>query len=317
VKAGRGFTFVEMIVVLAVIGLALALTVPMGSRWISDYRFSATSRAMVNAANLVRMNAIGGPITINITQIAQGGTSTEFALTAATNIVYTTPPYSGAFGFPGGVTDAKLFFPIQENDYVTLVGFRSPDYVNGVLFRVSSPPTYGTPTQVVGTTTQWTMPSFSFKCKSCSELNPMDCIQWPTGLGAVTSVTGKVQVAAALKISPILTKVAPFEAITDPSAKIDVSYSIEKSGNSVNLRYWRGDGTTSNRGAYTIRVNGTEVTAGSVRPIVFDFAGATRGHVEYKVEIFKIKNDGTVNFNRDRPVIFSILPSGRIRLGAG
>lgn len=303
---------------MAVIGIALALTIPMGSRWIGDYRFSATTRAMVNAAFLVRMNAIGGPITINIKQIAQGGTNKEFALVAADasatdDIVYTTPPYAN-------LTTAPDYFPIQVNDYVTLTGFRTPDYVNGALFQVKTTSHPSPPTQVAGTTTQWSMPVFSFTCESCSELTPTNCIQW-TGATPAPSDTGKVQVAASLKIAPSLLKIA-----YAPGGTADQTYTIEKSGNSVKLSYWRGDGTAGNRGAYTIKVgtrnpatmlfNMVEVSPGTVAPIVFDFAGATRGHLEYKIEIYRIKTDGTVGAH-PTPVVFSILPSGRVRLGSG
>ncbi len=61
-KTEKGFTFLEIMVVMAIIGVVLAFAVPKGIRWYSDYRFSSGARAFLNAGQLVRVKAIEGKV---------------------------------------------------------------------------------------------------------------------------------------------------------------------------------------------------------------------------------------------------------------
>lgn len=304
----------ELMVVLTVIGVALALTVPTGIRWITDYQYSAGSRAFVNAAQLVRIKAIGGPITINASSIGPGGSDSEFDITL------------GAFNFVlqklSGTPTCPTDIPVQQGDYVTLAGFNNPDFINGMLFLVTNVDC-GAATISDRTATDrsddWDVTTgIVLTAQCCSENDPTDCVKWPTGLGLQTTATGMVRIASSLRF-------VPFEE-NDPDR---VKYTIERTptGNSMECKYdphWMNvnvygpDPTDSSKSVALYDVSGAHPA-----PIVFDYAGTTRNHMTYTVMLRKVVREEsggvfsyvTVEDQKSPPIVFSIMPSGRIRLG--
>jgi len=291
-------------VVLVVIGMALAITVPMGIGWVADYKFSAGSRAFINAAQLVRIKSIGGPITLNVTQVDQGTSDTE--------VVFTIP--KTMMGAPIYINDdCKDWPPVKKGDYITVAGINNPDFLNGLIFLITDVPT------------TWNVTKLSAGCewdqvivtaKSCMENDPTNCVKWPAGLGPQTSTTGLIRVASCVRFVPY--------AHGDPYR---VHFAVAKSGNSMECKYdpqWMDvkvlvpDPTKS-----AVPVQITDVTGTMPGPIVFDYAGATRNQMTYTVELRKMTRTGSggtytytpVDDAKSPPIVFSIMPAGRIRLG--
>ena len=54
----KGFTVIELVVVLTIIAVLTAITLPMGISWIAEYRFSSAARSLSNAVLMARMRGI-------------------------------------------------------------------------------------------------------------------------------------------------------------------------------------------------------------------------------------------------------------------
>ena len=63
----KGFTVIELVVVLAIIAILTAIGLPMGLRWKADYRFSSATRSLSNAVLMARMRAIENRAVFTIT----------------------------------------------------------------------------------------------------------------------------------------------------------------------------------------------------------------------------------------------------------
>lgn len=57
-RISRGVTLVELAVVIAIVGILAAFSVPSMARFINDTRVSNATNELVNAINLTRMEAI-------------------------------------------------------------------------------------------------------------------------------------------------------------------------------------------------------------------------------------------------------------------
>ncbi len=301
-------------VVLLIIGFALAVTVPMGVQWIADYKFSAGSRAFINAAQLVRIRSIGGPVTINVTQVNQGITDTQFVFTVPTFRTSTTYTEDCA-----DCCDATNAPPLRLGDYITVAGVNNPDFLNGQIFVITdiSVPWTVTKTLDAGTgadVCEWG--TVTVTAKSCMENEPSNCVKWPAGLGAQATTTGLIRVASCLRFVPF--------ANNDPDR---VHFTVVKSGNSMECRYdpqWMDvkvvvPDPTNPQNAIQI----SDVTGTRPAPIVFDYAGATRNQMTYTVQLRKMTRTGSggtliyspMDDKKNPPIVFSIMPAGRVRLG--
>ncbi|MDQ7785237.1 MAG: prepilin-type N-terminal cleavage/methylation domain-containing protein [Desulfomonilaceae bacterium] len=314
--AGGGFTFTELMVVLLIIGVALAATVPYGVRWIADYKFSAGSRAFINAAQLARIKAIGGPITINVSEVDKGVDDSQ--------LVFTVP------AFRTGTSDTKTCStccdsvnapPLKMGDYITVTGINNPDFLNGKIFLITNVPSPWT------VTTTWDADSQRNWCdwdeakitaKSCMENEPGNCIKLPSGFaGPMETTTGLIRVASCLRFVPFA-----------QDDRDRVHFTVVKSGNSMECRYdpqWMDvkvlvpDPSNPTKG-----IPITDVTGAKPAPVVFDYAGATRNQMTYTVELRKMTrhdSGGTLVYapvedKTSPPIVFSIMPAGRVRLGS-
>jgi prepilin-type N-terminal cleavage/methylation domain-containing protein len=321
----KGFTLVELMVVIAVVSILMAVGIPMGLAWKRNYQFSAVTNNFINAAQLTRVRAIGGPITMNIYTNQPGdsnhgltGSSKTITVTIAVSTVA-----SSAFTFltlyPLS-SPSTADIPLKVNDYVTLVGINEPDFLSGNIFRVktisASTPVYDSAMPKY----TYKVAGLSFTCESCSESNPSVCIEWPAGVGAQDPATGKVQIAPCLKFTTLTDK----RAELGQSARPYQPFSVEKYGNSMECIYDPGKFSlglwvlktgkaidTWNAGNW-VQLSGNEgtgVTAANSRPIVFDTSGTTRNHDTYMVRIAR-----QTGGNDETPAAFIVWPTGRITL---
>jgi prepilin-type N-terminal cleavage/methylation domain-containing protein len=84
----KGFTVIELVVVVTIIALLTAITLPMGINWIAEYRFSMAARSLSSAVLMARMRGIENRAVFTITA-SQTSTSTPFT-TDCPGIEFTT-----------------------------------------------------------------------------------------------------------------------------------------------------------------------------------------------------------------------------------
>lgn len=296
-KSGKGFTVVELLVVVAIIGIFLIMAWGPMVGWLSHFRFEAAGRSFINAAHTVRMQAIGGLPVLKVNPTTSISKSSDKKFTVKLDTITFTCDTCGS---PSGSTPTKDEIPIKADDYVALTGFNSPDCFNGNLFRViqvtADTPTAASPDRDKWGHKQWKATNVSFDCESCADDDASNCLQWPaTGSSSYSLTTGKVQVAACLKF--IQNTVLP------KSQRVPYSVTKSKTGGTLECYY------DPNR--YEVDINGTVVNPSAA--LVFDFAGATRNHVEYLVQI-REKRKGVVD-TRAPALSFRIDRTGRIKLG--
>jgi prepilin-type N-terminal cleavage/methylation domain-containing protein len=315
VKSAKGLTIIELLVVLAIIGLMLAMAWKPIVDWPRAYRFEATGRAFINAAHAVRIQAISGLPILNVASaptIGIQGSDGQKKLTVFLDTITFTCDTCGTVSDRTPTADE---LPIKVDDYVELTGFNQPDYLNGNLFRVtsispSSPAvSAATPSTDKWGHKQWKVTNLSFDCESCSDENPSNCLVWTDSAGSYSLTTGKVQPAACLKF--IQNRVLP--------ANQRVPYSIvrNKTGSTVecyydaalfDVRLWANGNPVT---PYKVTRDGNDYEQAGLA-IVYDFAGSTRNHINYLVSIRKL-NKGVVDTGTP-PLSFNIDPSGRVRL---
>jgi prepilin-type N-terminal cleavage/methylation domain-containing protein len=75
-----GFTIMELVVALAIIGLMAAIVAPFGREMLADYRYRGMVRSFVGAMHMARIQAVDNRALIEITtsQSADGGDSVRF-----------------------------------------------------------------------------------------------------------------------------------------------------------------------------------------------------------------------------------------------
>ncbi|MBI4963375.1 MAG: prepilin-type N-terminal cleavage/methylation domain-containing protein [Desulfomonile tiedjei] len=309
-KSSKGLTIVELVVVLAVIGIFISIGVGPMFGWISHYRFEAAGRSFVNAAQSVRIQAISGLPGFKVRPAPavgiQGSLDNKSFRVFLDSVTFTCNTC-------GTVSDRKPTseeLPIKVGDYVELAGFNQPDYLYGNLFRITAlnpnPPAVdkATPEKDEFGHLRWRITSspFSIDCESCRDDDASNCVKWTDAASTTYTLnTGKVQVAACLKFLPN----------TDLPVSQRVPYAVikNKTGSSVECYY--------DPDYYEVEVavrkpDGTYLDM-ATPTIVFDFAGATRNHAEYTVSIRK-KKKGAVD-PKTHALNFHIDSAGRIKLG--
>lgn len=158
VKNLRGFTLVEMMVVLALMGVLAATTVIYGTRWRNEYKFSAFHNSVQGAIRAVRMKAVanGGNSVLIVTDA-----SVDSSCNVIPSVKFNSADYS-VFGpcsgekllaYAGGTatslsfSNAWYYFLYNPRVYsfnpvTTLLGFNSrgtPIYFTSQSLRITSP----------------------------------------------------------------------------------------------------------------------------------------------------------------------------------
>lgn len=276
----RGFTLVELMAVCTILALALVVSLPMGLKWLEDYRYSAACRSFYNAVHLAKINAISGSTLFTVTTIAGVGSDLE---------VTTDDFYFRCDHTPDINTEGD--YPVGQGTSVALAGFIDPSYVNGNVFVVKEKPTVvdgpepvREPDPVTG----------EYKGKYRAKLTLKlysDRVQW-TG-GPLTSNTGKAWTVATAKFVP-----------TDTAENLPV-YSVRKTGGTVECEF--------DPSLYYVEVNGNNAASVDT-PIVFDSDGSPKDLVPYTILIRRMKSGGTVA-TQGPPFTITVQASGKILSG--
>ncbi len=104
----RGFTFIELLVVVTIITIFAAIALPTGLHWLTDYRLTQAVRSLSNAVLMARMRGIENRSVITITTSV---TSTDSPFTATCpGIIFTTNVDHGLTG-PNPVVTNYLVDP--------------------------------------------------------------------------------------------------------------------------------------------------------------------------------------------------------------
>ncbi|MDQ7784217.1 MAG: prepilin-type N-terminal cleavage/methylation domain-containing protein [Desulfomonilaceae bacterium] len=250
-----GFTLVELMVVCAVMALALAVSLPLGSKWLTDYRYSAACRSFYNAIHLAKIHAISGSTMFNVTNIKGTGTDLE---------VTTAPVYFRCDHTPD--INKEGDYPVTLGTAVALDGFVEPSYVNSNVFEVKETPTVN---GIVDHGKGLWEARLTLKLSS-------DRIQWT---GDEDSNTGKAWTVAAAKF---VTTQARQTAL---GKKMPV-YSVYKMGGTIRCEF--------DPSVYHVEVNGTSAESATT-VIVFDSKGAPKNLDPYTILVQRKKPDGSVS----------------------
>lgn len=242
-------------VVCAIMVLALAVSLPLGTGWLEAHRFSAACRSFYNAMHLAKINAISGSAMFNISTIDVGGGSGDF--------VVTTEPFVFRCDHTPNISH-QGDFPLSQGTAVALTGFIDPVYVNGNVFEVKATPT------VINVSDQgnglWEA-ELRFTLYSA-------LVRWSPAPGApITANTGKAWTVAAVQFVPATV-----------AENVPV-YSVKTTEGTVECKF--------DPSLYSIEVNGNDAASTTI-PIVFDSRGCPKDLVPYSILIRRMK-DGAVS----------------------
>jgi Tfp pilus assembly major pilin PilA len=282
-----GFTFAELMVVCAVMGLILAVSLPLGTKWLDSYRFSAACRSFYNAVHLAKINAMSGSSLFEVEAIDMGGSSNEFKIRTKT-FVFNCDETASTYEERG--------YPVDVNSSVILTGFNDPSYVNGNVFLVKTRPTEETvPPTTLGNGQcegKLTMTLYSTK------------VSWSPPPGTeILSKTGRAWTAA------VATFITHDDSDTDSTTYERTTYYVEKGldNDTVRCEY--------DPSFFHIEINGVSVAAGSPQSVVFDSSGCPKDLQPYTIKIMRMKN-GAVATDHP-PFLITVKSSGKIYAAGG
>jgi prepilin-type N-terminal cleavage/methylation domain-containing protein len=87
-NGSKGFTVIELVVVVTIIAIMAAVTLPLGLGWIAEYRFNSAARALSRSVLMARMRGIENRAVFTITA-SQTSISSPFSV-ACPGMIFTT-----------------------------------------------------------------------------------------------------------------------------------------------------------------------------------------------------------------------------------
>jgi prepilin-type N-terminal cleavage/methylation domain-containing protein len=104
----KGFTVIELVIVVTIIAIMVAVTLPMGLGWIAEYRFNSAARSLSRAVLMARMRGIENRAVFTITS-SQTSISAPFSAKCP-GMIFTTNVDHG-LGQPNPVVASALVLP--------------------------------------------------------------------------------------------------------------------------------------------------------------------------------------------------------------
>jgi prepilin-type N-terminal cleavage/methylation domain-containing protein len=233
----RGFTVVELVVVVTIIAILTAITLPMGINWITEYRFSMAARSLSNAVLMARMRGIENRAVFTITASATT-TSTPFSA-ACPGIEFTTNMDHGLTKPNPVVANALVLPPPLPAIWSPVVNCRCVKN----LAVATPPPTPGDMVMFSGLNHTKSMNGAEFEVLTVTAPNKFavqHAVSATLGDTAGPDTTGTVRNLVApgrLRIVPAVATFTP-DPLNDNQESFKASaYTVKEEGSSIVFRY--------------------------------------------------------------------------------
>jgi prepilin-type N-terminal cleavage/methylation domain-containing protein len=232
----KGFTVIEMVVVVTIIAIMAAVTLPLGFGWIAEYRFNSAARSLSKAVLMARMRGIENRAVFTITA-SQTSISSPFSV-ACPGMIFTTnvdhglsqpnpvvagalvmPPPMPAFWSPVAPCRCVKSLPSATQpapgDIVMFSGLNHTTSMNGLEFEVLTTPTKNT---------------FAVQ----------HAVSFTVGDTAGPDTTGTVRNLVApgrLRLTPAVNTITPDPLNDNQESFVASSYTVKEEASSIVFRY--------------------------------------------------------------------------------
>ena len=230
----KGFTVIEMVVVVTIIAIMAAVTLPLGLGWIAEYRFNSAARALSRSVLMARMRGIENRAVFTITA-SQTSIASPFSI-ACPGMIFTTNMDHGLSAPNPAVAGALVLPP-------PLPAFWSPVAPCRCVKSLPSatPPTPGDTVMFSGLNHTTSMNGLEFEVIEVPATNRIavqHAVSPTLGDTAGPDTTGTVRNLVApgrLRIVPAVSKISP--GTDNEESFIASAYTVKEEGSSIVFRY--------------------------------------------------------------------------------